>query len=63
MDYRLYHLTNQSNIPTVDDLSNMYQVKKRIDSLYTTLGTFDRTQPIEFLNLIRTFKEAVEGFG
>ena len=62
IDYRMYRLANMSSVPSENEMTNMYRFKKRIDALYTTLGKFDGSEPIAFLNFITTFREALNGF-
>ena len=62
VDYRMYRLQNPATVPTEQDVSDMYVLKKRIDSLYSMLMPFSGEDPIEFLNSITMFKEAIESF-
>ena len=59
VDYRMY----PASIPNDKDLNGMYILKRRIDSLYTTLGTFSGEEPMELLNFISMFKEAMDSLG
>lgn len=60
LDYRHYRLRDLNPVPDNEALRKMYRLKKQIDGLYTTLGSFDGADPIELLNFLATFKEACD---
>ena len=46
VDYRSYRLRDINAVPNVDDLEIVFKIKRSVDSLAPTLGTFDGTVPI-----------------
>ena len=63
IDYRSYRLRDISVIASVDDLEIMYKIKRSVDSLAPSLGTFDGTAPIKLLHFLASFAKTVSDVG
>ena len=63
VDYRHYRLNDMSPVPLIDELTGMYKTKRGIDSLDSTIGQFDGSDPITLLPFLAKLKNAINGVG
>lgn len=61
--YRIYRIRNRRSTLTDSELIPIFQLKHRLDGLYSTLEAFNGTVTVLVLNILATLSESFYAFG